>query len=88
MPTSTAVPVEESLRTTYDPDMEYCRWAALAHALGAREHAVTSILEQPDLVIEILSPDDWWEIWISRNSSKTSTHRPSNQGAFHLVPVL
>src|SRR5258707_10588467 len=106
MPTSTAVSVEEYLRTTYEPDMEYVdsqlverhvgeyfhsrMQFLIAQALGARErvrrfrvfteqrirvsaapryripdicvkalpHEVTSILEQPDLVVEVLSPDD------------------------------
>jgi Putative restriction endonuclease len=106
MSTSTAVPVEEYLRTSYDPDMEYVdgqlverhvgeyhhsRIQALIIAmLAPRErerrfrifaeqrvkisdepryripdlcvkawpHQVTPILERPDLLIEVLSPDD------------------------------
>jgi Uma2 family endonuclease len=106
MPASAAVPVEEYLRTTYEPDMEYVdgrlverhvgeyfhsrMQALITHALGGRErvrrfrvftaqririsaapryripdicvkalpHTVTSILEQPDLAIEVLSPHD------------------------------
>jgi Uma2 family endonuclease len=103
---STAVPVEEYLRTTYDPDMEYVGGqlvgrnvgeydhsrlqSLLVIELGARErerrfrvfteqrvrvsdepryrtpdlcakalpHEKAPILIRPDLVIEILSPDD------------------------------
>jgi len=106
MATSAAVPVEEYLRTTYNPDMEYVGGQLverhvgehfhsrlqllLAMLLGMRErerrfmawteqrvkvsdepryripdlsvkalpHKITSILEKPDLVIEIVSPDD------------------------------
>jgi len=106
MATSTAVPVEEYLSTTYDPDMEYVDGqlverkvgeylhsrlqALIAAALMGRErerrfrvftelrvqvnqepryripdicvkalpHQVTPILTQPDLAIEIVSPDD------------------------------
>lgn len=106
MATSTAVPVEEYLSKTYDPDMEYVDGQLLERHVGeymhsmlqmllggellARSrqrrfrvfseqrvrvadqpryripdlcakglpHQVTSILECPDLVIEIVSPDD------------------------------
>src|SRR5947209_1665278 len=106
MATSTAIPVEEYLRTTYHPDMEYADGQLverhvgeyfhsrlqflIALALGARErerrfrvfteqrvrvsdapryripdicvkalpHTVTPILAQPDLAIEVVSPDD------------------------------
>lgn len=106
MATLTAIPVEEYLRTTYEPDMEYVSGqlverrvgeyfhsrlqALLCALLASREeergfrvfteqrvrvsaeprfripdicakampHEVTPILERPDLVIEILSPDD------------------------------
>ena len=106
MATSTAVPVEEYLRTTYDPDMEYVDGQLverhvgeifhsrlqilIALLLGARERDrrfqtfteqrvrvsdepryripdlcvkalpfdVTPVLTAPDLVIEIVSPDD------------------------------
>jgi len=106
MATSTAIPVEEYLRTAYDPDMEYVDGQLverkvgeylhsrlqflIAMALGLRErerrfrvlteqrvqvneepryripdicvkalpHQVTPILTQPDLAIEIVSPDD------------------------------
>jgi Uma2 family endonuclease len=106
MVTSTAVPVEEYLRTTYDPDKEYVAGqlvdrhvgeyyhSFLQNALGAElrqrgrvrgfrafteqrvrvsdepryripdlcvkavPHEITSVLVQPDLVVEIVSPDD------------------------------
>ncbi|HEV8042803.1 MAG TPA: Uma2 family endonuclease [Bryobacteraceae bacterium] len=106
MATSSAVPVEEYLRTTYHPDMEclegqlverhvgeyFHSWllSLLAATLGSREqerrfrvfiapriqvgdrpryripdicvkalpHQITSILQRPDLAIEIVSPDD------------------------------
>ena len=106
MATSTAIPVEEYLRTTYHPDMEYVDGqlverkvgeylhsrlqALIAVALMGRErerrfrvftelrvqvndepryripdicvkalpHQVTPILTQPDLAIELVSPDD------------------------------
>jgi Uma2 family endonuclease len=106
MATFTAVPVEEYLRTTYHPDMEYVDGQLLERhvgeyfhsrlqsliiiTLGLRErerrfrvfseqrvrindepryripdvcvksvpHQITPILERPDLVIEVLSPDD------------------------------
>jgi Uma2 family endonuclease len=106
MATSAAIPVEEYLRTAYDPDMEYVDGQLverhvgeylhsrlqflIAMALGLRErerrfrvlteqrvqvneepryripdicvkalpHQVTPILTQPDLAIEIVSPDD------------------------------
>jgi Uma2 family endonuclease len=106
MATSTAVPVEQYLRSTYDPDMEYVDGqlverhvgeyfhsrlqSLIVMALGIRErerrfrvfteqrvqvsqepryripdvsvkrlpHQVTPVLQQPDLAIEIVSPDD------------------------------
>jgi Uma2 family endonuclease len=106
MATQTAVPVEEYLRTTYHPDMEYVAGQLLERhvgeyyhgllqslivvLLGARmkqsgfrvftetrvrvsdepryripdvcvkalPHEITPVLSRPDLVIEILSPDD------------------------------
>ena len=106
MATSTAVPVEEYLRTTYDPDREYVDGQLLErhsgehyHSLSqiliggelqtrrrerrfrafteqrvrvsdepryripdicvkALPHAATPVLVRPDLVIEVLSPDD------------------------------
>jgi Uma2 family endonuclease len=106
MATSTAVPVEEYLHTTYDPDMEYVGGQLVERHVGeyfhsrlqslitallvsrerehrfrvfseqrvrvsdeprfripdvcvkALPHTVTPVLTQPDLVIEILSPDD------------------------------
>jgi Uma2 family endonuclease len=106
MVTSTAVPVEEYLRTTYDPDMEYvdgqlverhvgeydhsrlqsllsAHLVALSRArrfrvfteqrirvsdepryripdvcVKALPHEKTPVLVRPDLVIEIVSPDD------------------------------
>jgi Uma2 family endonuclease len=106
MATSTAIPVEEYLRTSYDPDMEYLDGQLvdrhvgeyfhsrlqlmIAAILRSRErerrflafteqrvqirerpryripdlcvkalpHEITPILHQPDLVIEIVSPDD------------------------------
>jgi Uma2 family endonuclease len=106
MATSTAIPVEEYLRTAYHPDVEYVNGqlverkvgeylhsrlqVLIAAALGLRErerrfrvfteqrvrvneepryripdicvkalpHQVTPILTQPDLAIEIVSPDD------------------------------
>jgi Uma2 family endonuclease len=106
MATSSAVPVEEYLRTSYDPDMEFLDGqlverhvgeyfhsrlqTLIAMALGSRErerrlrvftaqrvqvgdrpryripdicvkalpHQVTPILRQPDLAIEVVSPDD------------------------------
>ena len=106
MATSSAVPVEEYLRTSYDPDMEFVDGqlverhvgeyfhsrlqSLIVMALGLRErerrfrvfteqrvqvgdrpryripdicvkalpHQVTPILRQPDLAIEVVSPDD------------------------------
>jgi Uma2 family endonuclease len=106
MATSSAVPVEEYLRTSYDPDMEFLDGQLverhvgeyfhsrlqflIAMALGSRErerqfrvfteqrvqvgdrpryripdicvkalpHQATPILRQPDLAIEVVSPDD------------------------------
>ena len=106
MATSSAVPVEEYLRTSYDPDMEFLDGqlverhvgeyfhsrlqSLIAMALGLRErerrfrvftaqrvqvgdrpryripdicvkalpHQITPILRQPDLAIEVVSPDD------------------------------
>jgi Uma2 family endonuclease len=105
MTTSSAVPVEEYLRTTYHPDMEYLDGQLverhvgeyfhsrlqllIATALASRErkrgfrvftelriqvadrryripdicvkalpHHVTPVLRQPDLAIEVISPDD------------------------------
>lgn len=105
MATSSVVPVEEYLRTTYHPDMEYLDGQLverhvgeyfhsrlqllIATALASRErkrrfrvftelrvqiadrryripdicvkalpHHVTPILRQPDLAIEVISPDD------------------------------
>ena len=106
MATLTAIPVEQYLRTYYDPDMEYVDGRLLerhvgeyfhsrlqfliAHALGLRErerryrvfmeqrvrvsdeprfripdisvkalpHQITPVLVQPDLAIEVISPDD------------------------------
>jgi Uma2 family endonuclease len=106
MATTTTVPVEEYLRTTYEPDMEYVNGqlvernvgeyfhsylqSLIAHLLNGRgsgrrfrvftelrvrvsaelryripdicvkalPHEITPILEKPDLVIEVLSPDD------------------------------
>jgi len=105
MATSSAVPVEEYLRTSYDPDMEFLDGqlvernvgeyfhsrlqALIVMALGLRErerrfrvfteqrvrvaerryripdisvkalpHEITRVLSQPDLAIEVVSPDD------------------------------
>src|SRR5215467_4831678 len=106
MTTSTAVPVEEYLRTTYDPDMEYVAGELVERHVGEHDHSwlqslISSelqtrsrerrfrvfteqrvrvsdepryripdicvkalpykkapVLVQPDLVIEIVSPDD------------------------------
>lgn len=106
MATLTAVPVEDYLRTTYHPDMEYVDGQLLERHVGeyrhsmlqiligadllsrgrerrfrvfseqrvrvsdepryripdicvkALPHQITPVLEQPDLVIEIVSPDD------------------------------
>jgi Uma2 family endonuclease len=106
MVTSTAVPVEEYLRTTYDPDMEYVAGQVVGRHVGEYDHSLlqnalggelrqrgrerrfrafteqrvrvsdepryripdicvkalphrkTPVLVQPDLVIEIVSPDD------------------------------
>lgn len=106
MATIATVPVEEYLRSTYEPDMEYVNGqlvernvgeyfhsfmqSLIAQLLGSRmrerrfrvftelrvkvsaepryripdicvkalPHEITPILEKPDLVIEILSPDD------------------------------
>ncbi len=106
MATSTAVPVEEYLRTTYDPDMEYVAGQLVERHVGEYDHSwleslvaaellmrsrqrrfrvfteqrvrvsdepryripdvcvkalpheKTPILVRPDLVIEIVSPDD------------------------------
>jgi Uma2 family endonuclease len=106
MATSSAVPVEEYLRTSYDPDMEFLDGrlverhvgeyfhsrlqTLIVMALGLREqerrfrvftaqrvqvgdrpryripdicvkalpHQITPILRQPDLAIEVVSPDD------------------------------
>jgi Uma2 family endonuclease len=106
MATQTAVPVEEYLRTTYHPDMEYVGGELVERHVGeyfhsmlqsliatllsnrrrergfrvfteqrvrvsdepryripdicvkALPHEITSILTCPDLVIEVLSPDD------------------------------
>ena len=106
MVTSTAVPVEEYLRTSYDPDMEYVDGQLLERHVGEHDHSFlqnllgselnarrrerrfrafteqrvrvsdepryripdicvkalpyhkTPVLVRPDLVIEIISPDD------------------------------
>ena len=106
MVTSTAVPVEEYLRTTYDPDMEYVNGQLVERHVGEYDHSrlqslvsaellarsrarrfrvfteqrvrvsdepryripdvcikalpheKTPVLVRPDLVIEIVSPDD------------------------------
>jgi Uma2 family endonuclease len=106
MPTGTAVSVEEYLRTSYDPDVEYVDGQLVERSVGERQHSrvqailarvlgllerergfevfteqrvvidehnryripdvcvkalpyePTSVLSRPDLVIEILSPDD------------------------------
>src|SRR5215467_5722147 len=106
MATSTSVPVEEYLRTTYDPDMEYVGGQLVERHVGEHDHSFlqtrlvseldarsrerrfrvfteqrirvsdepryripdtcvkalpyhkTPVLVQPDLVIEIISPDD------------------------------
>src|SRR5215469_251477 len=106
MATIAAVPVEEYLRTTYEPDLEYVDGQLVERHVGeyfhsllqtliatelhsrarqrrfrvfteqrvrvsaapryripdicvkALPHKITQILERPDLVIEILSPDD------------------------------
>ena len=106
MATSTAVPVEEYLRTTYDPDMEYVAGQLVDRHVGeyyhsllqhlidvllgnraksrrfrvftelrvrvsdepryripdicvkALPHEITPVLVRPDLVIEVVSPDD------------------------------
>ena len=106
MATGTAVPVEEYLRTSYEPDMEYVDGQLVERSVGERRHShlqgilirvlglrgeergfevypehrivihagrryrvpdvcvkavpyePTPVLERPDLVMEILSPDD------------------------------
>jgi Uma2 family endonuclease len=106
MMTSTAVPVEEYLRTSYDPDMEYVNGQLVGRHVGEHDHSFlqnrlgseldarrlvrgfrvfteqrarvsdepryripdicvkalpyhkTPVLVRPDLVIEILSPED------------------------------
>ena len=44
MATSTAVPVEEYLRTTYDPDREYVDGQLLERHVGEHYHSLTQIL--------------------------------------------
>ena len=39
MATATIVPVEEYLRTSYDPDMEYVDGALLERNVGERRHS-------------------------------------------------
>jgi Uma2 family endonuclease len=105
MATSTAIPVEEYLRRTYEPDMEYVAGQLVERHVGEYfhgflqgllvvvlsglgrgrfrvfpetrirvsdepryripdicvkrlPHEIAPVLEQPDLVIEVLSPDD------------------------------
>jgi Uma2 family endonuclease len=106
MVTGTAVPVEEYLRTSYEPDMEYVDGQLVERSVGERRHSrlqtilirvfsareaergfevfveqriviqprrryrvpdvcvkavphdPTPVVERPDLIIEILSPDD------------------------------
>ena len=106
MLTGTAIPVEEYLRTSYEPDMEYVDGQLVERSVGERRHSrlqtilirvlsareaersfevfveqriviqprrryrvpdvcvkavphdPTPVVERPDLVIEILSPDD------------------------------
>src|SRR5215510_11555249 len=95
---ATAIPVEEYLRTSYDPDMEYVCGQLVERNVGeyyhgllqnllgielgvrgpeqrfrvftetrfripdisvkALPHVITPVLVRPDLVIEIVSPDD------------------------------
>src|SRR5919108_885149 len=49
MLTSTAVPVEEYLRTTYDPDMEYVNGQLVVRHVGEYDHSRLQAL----LVIEL-----------------------------------
>jgi len=49
MITSTAVPVEEYLRTTYDPDMEYVGGQLVERNVGEHDHSLLQSL----LVIEL-----------------------------------
>jgi Uma2 family endonuclease len=44
MVTGTAVPVEEYLRTNYDPDMEYVDGQLVERSVGERRHSRTQTI--------------------------------------------